>query len=135
MALTSTMRTSSIITLVLLAVCCVTAASLTNVPPPFSTNAPGLYHLERPWVGEPRAVVQTGFFAGHTNSPELEKLERELRFDLFTVRDKSLADQPGLIIAHRPGLLVFSESSGRATNGWFETMLHVYRPVLPSNAA
>ena len=128
------MHTRSLFALVPLGICSAFAAPLTNVPPPFSTNVPGIYHLDRAWVGESRAVVLTGWFAEKTNSPEVEKLEKDLRFDLFTVRDKFSADQTGLIVARRPGLLVISASRGRTMNGWFQTMLHVYQPALPSNA-
>lgn len=110
-------------------------ASVAHVPPPYSTNVPGIYHLDHPWVGESKMVVQTGDFTGITNEPATEKIERELRFDLYTVRDPSAADPPGLIIAHRPGLLVFSQSEGRTTNGWSQSKLHVYRPALPSDDA
>ena len=121
------MRTSSVVMVALFTVCSVTADTSTNVPAPFSTKAPGVYHLDRPWVGESRTVVQTGLFSGNANSNELEKLERVLRFDSFTVRDKSSADQPGKFS--------LSESKGRTKDGWLETMFHVYRLVLPSDAA
>jgi hypothetical protein len=123
------MRTNSVALLLLLAVCPVDAA-LTNVPPPFSTNAPGLYLLEHPWLGESRAVVRSGVLATWTNSPKVEKLETDLRFDLFIVRDESSADPPGLIVARHPGQLVIAESRGSSTG---YTMPHVYRGRLPSN--
>ncbi len=130
-ARTSTMatRTNSALLLLLLAVCS-TGAAVTNVPPPFSTNAPGSYLLEHPWLGESTAVVRSGVLATRTNSPEAEKLERDLRFDLFIVRDESSVDPPGLIVAHHPGHLVIAESRGSSTT---YTMPHVYRSRLPSN--
>lgn len=113
---------------VLLLVVCSTDAAVINIPPPFSTNTPGEYRLERPWLGESRAIVLAGNLATWTNNPAPERLARELRFNFFIVRDKLSADPPGLITAHRPGLLVIAESQGRTY-----TRPHVYQSKLPSN--
>ena len=61
-----------------------TAAPITNLPHPFSTNVAGQYLMERPFVGESKATVQTGHFATHTDAPELQKVKRELRHDVGT---------------------------------------------------
>jgi hypothetical protein len=100
---------------------------LTNFPSAFLTNRAGMHWLKPPWVGETRPVVLTGLFSTDKNSPEIEKKERELRFDLLFLQDSRLGPF---------GEIQISEciSAGSLTNPWVYSMLHDYRPALPSNA-
>src|ERR1041385_242079 len=103
------------------------AAPLTNLPPPFSTNVPGQYPLERPWLGRSTTTVSTGHFAKFPDAPELRKLKTELRFDLF-----SLSFKPS---PFNFGPQIISKTEGKTPNGWAHSNLHSYRSALPSDGA
>ena len=87
-----------------------------------------MHWLQPPWVGETRPVVLTGLLSTDTNSPETERKERELRFDLLFLQDTRLGPFGDIQISE-------CIRAGSLTNPWVHTMLHYYRPALPSNAA
>jgi hypothetical protein len=108
-----------------------TVYSLTNFPSAFLTNTVGMHFLQPPWVGETKPVVLSGLFTTDTNLPEIEKMEKDLRFDLLFLQDSRLS--PFSLIQ------ISQFRSGYITNGLqftvVQSMLHAYRPALPSNAA
>lgn len=101
---------------------------ITNFPSAFFTNKAGMHWLKPPWVGETRPVVVIGSFITDTNSPDIEKKERELRFDLLFLQDFRLGPFADIYISE-------CISAGSLTNPWVRIMPHYYRPALPSDAA
>ncbi|MCP5524812.1 MAG: hypothetical protein H7A46_25075 [Verrucomicrobiales bacterium] len=91
-----------------------------------STTRAGQYRLTQAWVGERRQTVATGFFATHTNSPALERSERELHLDLF-----SYYNEPS---AMPLGSRAISQSLEQTKEGWRHTNLHIHRAAFPTDA-
>jgi hypothetical protein len=119
------MRTSNSMAAFLLACGSAVAASVADIPAPFATNVPGQHLLQRPWVGEAKATVRTGYYATNQSPPELRKLETEIHFDLLTV--------PGGASSNSVRALFLSQSRGRTREGWSYVHPHTYRRTLPSD--
>ncbi|MBK8477132.1 MAG: hypothetical protein IPL39_12790 [Opitutaceae bacterium] len=125
------LRVTGIITVFLIAAC---SAMMAVPPPPFSAVSPGQHLLERPWIGEERTTVRTGFYAKHDGPADPQKVERRIRFDLLTITEtKWPRNPPGSF--YPEGTLVLSRSVGRDSTGWSQTDLHHYLSALPSDAA
>jgi hypothetical protein len=104
------------------------AAVLTQLPHPFCTNVAGVHLLNPPFIGKSKATVRTGFFAT-VNKPDVEKLNSELHFDLFTLE----TNRPSRYFNY--GSHVISQRHELTTNGWRHSKLHSYRSTLPSDVA
>jgi hypothetical protein len=104
---------------------CFAASAQTNqIAQLLTTNQPGQYRLEPPWIGESKVTVATGVFANHPTTPA--PAPQNLRFDLF-----SFFDKPS-VWHHGPR--VISQSYGRTTNGWQHGNLHSHLLLFPTDA-
>jgi hypothetical protein len=97
------------------------AGSKTQLAQLLKTNVPCRVRLEPAWIGYAEPTIRTGTF---TNSllPQLEGLERELRFDWFTYSDKRSAVNFG------------PRNISKSEGGEMISLIHTFRSSLPTDA-
>jgi len=92
----------------------------------FATNGLGSYVLEKPWIGEERQTVATGFYATNREPADMRAFERITRLDLLCVsRDPFSKNQTNWALGQKYEL---------KTDGWSHVKSHTYRAHLPSDS-
>ena len=86
------------------------------------TNLPCRVQLQPAWTGNSKPTVRTGFFT-NASPPQLDRLQRNLRFDWFENSDKPSQFHYG------------PQTISRSAGGEGETDIHTYRTSLPTDAA
>ena len=86
------------------------------------TNTACRVRLQPAWTGVTEQTVRTGFFT-NVQSAQLERLQRELRFDWFAFSDKPSHFNYG------------PRTISRSAGGESETAIHTYRAELPTDGA